>query len=99
MIHVISILADATGQAGLPSALPQNQTLGQIIQNVTNLLLFVVGAAAVIGIIYGGFTYVTSGGDENRLRQAKDAIIYSVVGLTIAMLAFLIVNFVTGIFK
>lgn len=94
---MLKLLAD-TGSVGLPSALPQ-QSISQIIQNVTNVLLFVVGAAAVIGIIYGGFTYVTSGGDENRLRQAKEAIIYSVVGLVIALLSFLIVSFVTGIFK
>jgi hypothetical protein len=70
----------------LPTALPQ-KGFDQLIPTVTNLLLFLVGTAAVIGIIYGGFTYVTSGGDENRLRQAKEAIIYSIVG------------FVIGIFK
>ncbi|MBI2798404.1 hypothetical protein HYX70_03890 [Candidatus Saccharibacteria bacterium] len=82
----------------LPNALPQ-KGFGDIISTVTNTLLFLVGAAAVIGIIYGGFTYVTSGGDENRLRQAKEAIIYSVVGLVIALLSFLIVNFVIGVFR
>ncbi len=82
----------------LPSNLPQ-LSIGQIISNITNVLLFIVGIAAVIGIIYGGFTYVTSGGDENRLRQAKEAILYSVVGLIISLLSFLIVQFVTGIFK
>lgn len=65
-----------------------------LIRNVINILLFIVGAAAVIMIIIGGLRYVTSGGDSSNVTAAKNTILYAVVGLVVASLAFAIVNFV-----
>jgi hypothetical protein len=45
-------------------------------------------------IIFGGIRYVTSTGDASRVKSAKDTVMYSVVGLIVAMLAYTIVNFV-----
>jgi hypothetical protein len=45
-------------------------------------------------IIVGGIRYVTSAGDSSKVKAAKDTIMYSVVGLAIAILAYAIVNFV-----
>lgn len=69
------------------------------IQVVTNTLLLVVGAGAVIMIIVGAARYVFSGGNDKNTKAAKDTIMYSVVGLVIAMLAYAIVNFVLTQFK
>jgi hypothetical protein len=49
---------------------------------------------AVIMIIYGGFRYITSGGDSNRVGSAKNTLIYAIIGLIIVALAQLIVHFV-----
>ncbi|MBI2798402.1 hypothetical protein HYX70_03880 [Candidatus Saccharibacteria bacterium] len=73
-------------------------TLPGRIAAVTNTLLIIIGAAAVIMIVIGGLKYVLSQGDENGLRSAKDTIIYAVVGLVVALLAFVIVNFVLSFF-
>ena len=59
-----------------------------------NVLLGVLGVAAVIVIILGGVTYVTSQGDASKVTKAKNTIIYGVIGLVISLLAFAIVNFV-----
>lgn len=64
------------------------------IKQATDALLFVVGAASVIMIIYGGFKYVTSGGDSSGVTSAKNTILYAVIGLVVAALAFVIVDFV-----
>ena len=62
--------------------------------------LGVLGLLAVIVIIYGGFMYTTSAGDASKIKKAKDTIMYGVVGLVIALLAYAIVNFVvSSIFK
>ncbi len=45
-------------------------------------------------IIYGGFRYITSGGDSGRVGNAKNVLIYAVVGLIIVALAQIIVRFV-----
>ena len=68
--------------------------ISKVIKNVVNVLLFIVGAASVIMIVVGGLRYVTSGGDSGAVNGAKNTILYSVVGLVVAFMAYAIVNFV-----
>ena len=70
-----------------------------MIKTVINILLYVLGIIAVIMIIVGGMRYTTSNGNASQLKEAKDTILYSVVGLVVAILSFTIVNFVLGWFK
>lgn len=65
-----------------------------LLTNVIKLLLFIIGIVAVIMIIVGGYKYTTSAGDSSQLSNAKNTILYAVVGLVIATMAFAIVNFV-----
>lgn len=65
------------------------------IKAVIGVLLFIVGAVSVIMIIVGGIRYVTSNGDQAHVKAAKDTILYAVIGLIVALLAYAIVNFVT----
>ena len=74
-------------------------TLDQFIAMIINILLFVIGAVAVIMIIIGGIRYVTSNGDQAHVKAAKDTIMYSIVGLVVAILAFAIVQFVVDKIK
>lgn len=67
---------------------------GSMIQDVINVILMLLGIVAVIVMIVGGFRYVTSGGDESGIKQGKETILYAVIGLIIAMMAYAIVNFV-----
>ena len=69
-----------------------------LVRNVINVLLYIIGILAVIAIIIGGIRYVTSNGDSSNTKAAKDTILYAVVGLIVAILAFSIVNFVVGRF-
>lgn len=68
--------------------------LSQVVREIVNIILFVLGAAAVIMIIIGGFRYVLSGGDSSSVTAAKNTILYAVVGLIVAILSYAIVNFV-----
>lgn len=70
--------------------------VNHMVGTVINILSMAVGIVAVIMIIYGGFRYVTSGGDSNQLGTAKNTIIYAIVGLVIVGLAQFIVKFVLG---
>ena len=64
-----------------------------VLVAVLNILLFVVGALAVIFVIYGGFKYVKSAGDSNKVSEAKNTIAYALIGLLVALLANRIVVF------
>jgi len=63
-------------------------------ENFVNVFSIIVGIAAVIMIVYGGFRYITSGGDSGRVGNAKNTLIYAIVGLVIVALAQIIVKFV-----
>lgn len=70
------------------------------VQVIINVALSVIGVVAVVMIIYGGFTYTTSRGDPEKIKKAKNTILYGIIGLVVALLAFAIVNFVLGeVFK
>lgn len=87
----IGIGADESGQKG-------GTTIESGVEIVTNVLLFVIGLVAVIMIIIGGIRYTTSNGDQNAVTSAKNTILYSVVGLVVAIMAYAIVRWVVSVF-
>ncbi len=66
------------------------------INRLTSWILLAVGTISVIMLIYGGFRYVISGGDSKKVTDAKNTILYAIIGLIISMLAYAIVRFVIG---
>lgn len=69
---------------------------GSFGSNLVNTLLFALGIAAVVMIILGGFKYTTANGDASKISSAKNTILYSVVGLVVAIMAWGIVAFVVN---
>ncbi len=69
-------------------------TVTNTVNTVINVAIGIIGLLAVIMIIVGGFQYTTSAGDSGKVTKAKNTIMYGVIGLVIALLAYAIVNFV-----
>ncbi|HUD10650.1 MAG TPA: hypothetical protein VMR28_03195 [Candidatus Saccharimonadales bacterium] len=67
---------------------------GGILTVAVQILAIIVGAAAVIVIIIGGLRMVVSNGDPSAVSSARNAIVFSLVGLAIAAVAQLIVAFI-----
>lgn len=67
-----------------------------IFTKITNAALYVIGAVSVLMLIYGGIRYTISGGDSASVTAAKNTILYAIVGIIVALLAYAIVNFVIG---
>ena len=65
-----------------------------VFTQITNTVLYIVGIISVIMLIYGGLRYVISGGDSKKVTDAKNTILYAIIGLIVSILAFAIVNFV-----
>lgn len=83
--------AEAAKTPEMPSELiGPNGTFTQL----TNTILFFVGIISVIMLIWGGLRYVVSGGDSKKVTDAKNTVLYAVIGLVISLLSFAIVNFV-----
>ena len=84
--------ADCARGNGQPTQLVGD---GGIFNRITSILLFIVGAVAVIMLIFGGIRYIVSGGDQNNVTAAKNTILYAIIGIIVALLAYAAVNFVT----
>lgn len=65
-----------------------------VFTQISNTILYVVGVISVIMLVWGGLRYILSGGDNKKVTDAKNTILYAIIGLIIAVLAFAIVNFV-----
>ena len=81
------------------SSFPESNDPMTTVQKIINVAVGVIGVVAVVMIIIGGYQYATSVGDAGKVKNAKNTIMYGIIGLVIAFLAYAIVNFVLkGVF-
>lgn len=71
-----------------------NADLKTTVINILNLALGLMALVAVVMIIIGGFTWLTAGGNEEKVDKAKKIISAAVIGLIIVLLAWAVVIFV-----
>ena len=101
MVGTAHAAQDTTSISGGAGAAQGNNQSGDLVANIkiiTNTMLFAIGTVAVIMLVVGGFRYVFSGGNSTNTTAAKDTILYAVVGIVVALLAYAIVNFILGQF-
>lgn len=89
-VDSITECSEWTGGEGISD----NSDLMGILTTIINVIVGVVGFVAVVMIVVGGISFVTSQGDSGKVAKARNTILYGVVGLVVALLAFAIVNFV-----
>lgn len=65
-----------------------------VFRQISSTILYIVGVIAVVMLIWGGLRYVISGGDSKKVTDAKNTVLYAIIGLIIAFLSFAIINFV-----
>ena len=73
------------GDVGDPRAL-----LGRII----GAAMGVVGSLALVVFLYGGFTWMTSGGNADRVKHGRDLIVWAAIGLFVIFASYAMVRFV-----
>jgi len=71
-----------------------SQDLKETIENIIRIILGFLGIITVIIILYGGFIWFSSFGNEDKIAQAKKIISAGVVGLVIVLSAYAIATFV-----
>lgn len=76
----------------VPNGVPLNQTLSKgIIPGVIQLLLLVAFVLALVFLILGGISWVSSGGNKEGLENARKKVTYSIIGLVIVLLSFFLI--------
>lgn len=79
---------------GLPDGGGTADPVATVIFNVMRWLLRIVGIIAVIGFVVAGIQYLTSAGDQNMIESAKRNTKWSIVGVIVALMGIVILNFV-----
>ncbi len=80
-------LDGTAGQAELPEG-----TIWDIIGNLMKWLLGLVGFIGIIGFAIAGIWYLTAAGDEERIDRAKRAMLYSIIGVIVALIGFVAIK-------
>jgi hypothetical protein len=70
---------------------------GEVIAKIVSIALTLIGAITVVGVIYGGILYITSGGNEAAAKKGKQVAFYSVLGLVVVVMASLLVTIITRV--
>lgn len=82
----------------IDTCLPTVAADGNTLKTILQLVFGLIGAIAIIYIMYGAFRFVRSQGDPKEVTQARQTIIFAVLGLVIAIAAQTIVAFALGRF-
>jgi len=89
------ILAQQVPQQIHINNLPQTKA-SDGIANAIVISTVVLGALSLLFLLIGAGRYAVSGGDPGQTKQARDTILYSIIGLIVSTSAFFIVQFVLG---
>jgi hypothetical protein len=71
------------------------QGLECIFGNIVTIITAIAGLAVFIMLLSGGLKYLTSGGDQKAMEQAKGTLTYAILGLVAIIAAYLILNFLS----
>lgn len=82
---------DYGAQAGLAGG-----DLRYTVASIINIALGLLGTIALVLIVYAGFKWMTAGGNEDAVSEAKKILSQAVIGLAIILSAYAITQFVVG---
>ena len=98
---IVPGLAMAQLSVGIPSTQAtgiSNQNIIQTLGNVLKWMLAAVGVLGVIAFVIAGIMYLTAAGDEDRIKLAKNAMTYAVMGIVVALIGLIVVTTASQIF-
>lgn len=90
IITLLSQFADSLSVAPLPHVTPGPST----IETALHIVFVILGAISLLVITIAGLRFIISRGDAQRVKQAREAILYALVGLIVAASGYAIVGFV-----
>ncbi|MDP2624890.1 MAG: PKD domain-containing protein, partial [Candidatus Peregrinibacteria bacterium] len=83
---------DAPDEEGYAEGITTTSSAREFVVNVTNFVLQFLGLSAIVVIIYGGFMYVTSAGEQERAEKGKKSVMYAVIGILVVLISYALVN-------
>ncbi len=89
-MHMLRLFADPVHIDNVPLINVNQGILSQIL----SLSFMVIGGMATLFLLIGAVRYAISAGDPSQQRQAKNTILYAIIGLVVSVSGFAIVQFV-----
>lgn len=90
------LITPADNPSAVSGATGGESSFRSIVLTIVNFILGFLGLVAVLFVIYGGFLYVTSAGNGEKVDQGKKIITYAVVGIVIILISFALINTILG---
>jgi len=92
-----TVFAATTGGGGVGNVtsipiLGESQSFRELIADIVNVALALIGIVAVVYLIWGGVTYITAGGDAEKAGKGRVAITNAIIGIIIIVAALVIYN-------
>ena len=97
MARNTGLIEDTDSPTTISGSTSWGGSLRSAVLVVINFFLFFLGLVATIFVIYGGFLYITAGGDDGKVESAKKILMYSVIGIIICLMSFAIINTVVDL--
>lgn len=72
-------------------------SVGQILVNIMNWFMMILGIGAIISFVIAGIMYLTAAGDEGKTEKAKNLMVYAIIALVVALVGYVIVNTVVNL--
>ena len=91
-------IIDSVKVYNLQTRFSSSDTLGTIISVAYTYLIPLAGTGFLLGLIWGGFQYLTSAGDPKKTEKAKGIITAAVIGFIIVITAFVISQIINQVF-
>lgn len=68
-----------------------------LLFNILRAVLGLIGAVAFVIVLYGGFVYLTAGGNAEQTGKALQIILWAAIGLAVILFAYIIMSYVVGV--
>ncbi len=72
----------------------ENSTVPEVINKLTRFALGIVGAVFLMYFIYGGFMWMTAGGESERIKKSHQALSQALIGIAVVVLSYSVIGFV-----
>lgn len=82
----------STGYSYAKGAGTPTGTITNIVGQTMNWLLAILGIFGIIGFVISGILYLTAAGNDDQISTAKNAMKYSIIGIIVALLGFVIIQ-------
>lgn len=89
----LSAWAATEGKIELENPVSAN-SVPELINTVIKAILGIVGAVALLYLVLGGFTWLTSQGNPEKVKKGRETLVWAIFGLAMIFFSYVILNFV-----